>query len=112
MSSDSTEAIKVGDIKDVRARKALPALCSDYRDLQDNIAQLQRLKEELIEQINAHCERARVTKVKGDGWSLFQVPGRKSIVKEELLKRGVSIEVIEAAEKQGKSFWQVRGVKE
>jgi hypothetical protein len=107
----TTKPTPVDAIRDDAARRKLPALCAEYRDLKDAISELSKAADGIKSEINDHAKRARVVKVDGDGWRLSKMKGRVTLSKTRLLEEGVSVEVIERATVEGKPYYQVVKIK-
>lgn len=98
MAGKTTPAIPVEEIKNTKARKQLPTLCAEYRDLAEQKAAIDAAQKELMTDIKALAKSARLTAVQGDGWRLSRFKsGRSSISAEKLLENGVAVPVIEAS---------------
>jgi hypothetical protein len=106
------EVPSISSLRDLKARRALPDLCTAYRDLRAQIKALEDAAKPLAQEIAEHATRAGVDKLDGDGWRLSKCAGRKSLSKEILLECGVSMRVIERATVEGKEYWKVLGREE
>lgn len=104
----------LSELKDKRARTALPDLCREYRSQSELESNAKAVKRVLMSEIAQHAKRAKVDKVQGDGWLLMSSKTtRRSISPEKLLEKGVEMGVIEfATETRETSYYQVRGVKD
>src|ERR1700676_4804410 len=91
----TVEVPSIATLRDLKARRALPSLCSAYRDLRAQIKALEDSAKPIAQEIAEHAERAGVDKVDGEGWRLSKCAGRKSISKTLLLVNKVPMDVIE-----------------
>ncbi len=91
------KATPIASVKHAKARKQLPGLCSEIRELSEEIACLTEAKKALMIDVKVLAISARITKVVGDGWQLIRTKGRAgSLSKEKLLAKGVTMETLEA----------------
>ena len=112
--ANNGEAIPIADVKHAKARRLLPDLCSEYRRIAEEAAAIDAAKRALMTDIKTLAKSARIKKVEGDGWMLVKADGRSPKVnKEKLLKKGVSMEVIESCtDENAYTYFQVRAVRE
>lgn len=108
----------VSEIKDGKVRKRLSRACEEYRDLQEQINALkaaQDLAKEEIKELAKSPELATMKSVRGEGWLLTKVAGRRSetISAAKLVEQGVGMDVIEKAKevKEGSPYYTVKGAK-
>lgn len=100
----------VSTIKNAATRKKISSLCSEYRNVQEQITDLENIKKALMADIRDAAERNKIEKVAGDTWVLSRTSGTRSkISPEKLLEKGVKMQVIEAATViTPYSYYQVR----
>lgn len=107
--SDYKPLASIGD-KTIRTR--IKSLCESIRQAQEEIAPWEAVKKDATEELKPLVKKARLTKVKGDGFYFYRtVQTRKTLSKEKLLELGVSMDIIEQAteEKEVESL-TVRGI--
>lgn len=90
----------------VDQREELESLCSTYRQMQNDIDDLNAAREALYPAIEALAREMGVTDTYREGaWRLVLAQGRSvSLSKERLVELGVSLDTIEAAKKE--SRWE------
>lgn len=95
---DSIPPVDIQSIPDLKARRHLPQLCQQYREVQSQITALEAAKRDLMTNIRSYADSLGVDKVAGDGWMLTHVVQiRTAIEAERLLQKGVKLSVIEYA---------------
>jgi len=106
-----SEPVSIDTIKSPAYRRKLARLCTQYRELNDEIAALQSAKDGLMDEIKPIAQKLKLEKVRGENWTLSKrVTVTKKIVPEKLLEHGVAIKVIEACtDERVSESWQVRG---
>jgi hypothetical protein len=107
---DAVPAIALSSIRSTADRNRLDRLCTEHRELANNIAADQLAQRELMKDIIALTAKLKLKgKVEADNWLLAPFTGRKLLKKELLLANGVGTEVIERCTVKGKGGWSVRG---
>jgi len=99
----SRPLVEFPDLVDV-----LPVLCGEYRDLVEQISELEARKKELGASIMPLLEDAGCDSIAGDGWVANRVRGTSSkLMPELLLQNGVRMEIIEKSTKKS-HYWYVQ----
>lgn len=96
-SAQSTPLYDLGYIAENELEE-LDSLCTTYRDVVDQIADLEETKNALFPAIDELARALKLESVHTDKWRLIRARGRSSTISREgLLEAGVSMEAINAA---------------
>jgi hypothetical protein len=108
--STTAPAVALSSIRSTADRNRLDRLCTEHRELANNIAADKLAQKELLKDIVKLAAKLKLkSNVEGDNWLLTPFTGRKLLKKELLLANGVGTEVIERCTVKGKGGWSVRG---
>lgn len=89
---------QLADIKDQSARRKLNRLCTEVRELQEQIKALEAAKDAAMAEVKPLLVTHRLTKVQGDGWLIVKTTSqRKTIRADRLIELEVPMDVIEKA---------------
>lgn len=108
MANGNGETIsEITDLKNQAARDRLPDLCAQYREYSQEKSALEAAMKSIKQDIDAIAKKARiVNSVGGDGWQLTRVTStRRTLSKERLLEKGVTMPVIEYATTEKRSTY-------
>ena len=101
-------AVLLKSVKDVRARRELPDLCTQYREFASQEAAAKAAKKGIMDEIKVHADRVGHKKIAGDGWTLIKVAeGRGQISGIKLIELGVELHIIDAAYGKRAAYYSV-----
>lgn len=102
------------DIKmSAKDRNRLIELCKEYRILSEDASAIEAQKKALMEHIKPLAEAAKISKARGDGFTLVKSHGGSTKIEAHLLlEEGVDADVIEKATvRKTWDYYQVLAVK-
>lgn len=87
---------------------ALKNNCSLIADINKSIADLKTTKDELMAEVEELAEKHRIIKLPGDTWNMSYCEGKMYLDEGMLLELGVTMDIIQAAKRRGKGYYQVK----
>lgn len=103
--------VTLDSIKSLPDRRKLQRLVDEYRAAGVRMAADKEIQADNMKLIKPLAEKLGFNAVATNDWTLYRMPGRKTLKKELLVNQGVSLKVIALATVQGEGGWAVKGKK-